>query len=345
MYGPSGYENAGSTATERPGLQGYSDGVDPAELTEALLERAHQAGIDACGVCRAEPYDRAEHAIAQRGALGYFADMRFTMAQPDRSCHPESAMRNARSVVAAALSYARPEPAKPDDEPRGRIPRYTRRDEYSVLRDRLRTLGEWLQEMVPRSRFMVQVDANGHVDREAAARAGIAVYGKNTMSITRKHGSWVVLGALITDVELAPTHAPAAEPAWDACGSCRACIDACPTDAIVADGVLDARRCLSYLSQSRLEELPYADALEDRVYGCDICQDVCPWNTGAERRAAGREPDAVDEAFPPLREWLEAEPVDLADRYRRLYIPDRDGRYLQRNARAAGANLTAPQQG
>ncbi|MDX6552650.1 MAG: epoxyqueuosine reductase, partial [Gaiellales bacterium] len=111
------------------------------------------------------------------------------------------------------------------------------------------------------------------------------------------------------------------------------------------DGVLDARRCLSYLSQSRLEELPYAEALEDRVYGCDICQDVCPWNTGAQRRASALEPDAVDEAFPPLREWLEADPGDLADRYRRLYIPDRDGRYLQRNARAAGANLTAPQRG
>lgn len=326
-------------------MRGYSDGVDAAELTEALLDHARQAGLDACGVCRAEPYERAERAIAERGPLGYFADMRFTMARPDRSCHPESAMRNARSVVAAALSYVRPEPPKPDDEPRGRIPRYTRRDEYAVLRDRLRSVGEWLQQTVPRSRFMVQVDANGHVDREAAARAGIAVFGKNTMAITRKHGSWVVLGALITDVELAPTHAPAEQPAWDACGSCRACIDACPTDAIVGDGVLDAGLCLSYLSQSRLEELPFADALGDRVYGCDICQDVCPWNTGAERRAAALGPDAVDDAFPPLREWLEADPDELADRYRRLYIPDRDGRYLQRNARAARRNLTASQRG
>jgi epoxyqueuosine reductase len=108
----------------------------------------------------------------------------------------------------------------------------------------------------------------------------------------------------------------------------------------VADGVLDARRCLSWLSQSRLPELPHADAFGDRVYGCDICQDVCPWNTGADRRAADLEPDDTDAAFPLLREWLDADPEALATRYRRLYIPDRDGRHLQRNARVALANIT-----
>jgi epoxyqueuosine reductase len=145
---------------------------------------------------------------------------------------------------------------------------------------------------------------------------------------------------LVTDAELEPTHVAADGPAWDACGSCRACIDACPTGAIVEEGVLDARRCLSWLSQSRLPELPHAAAFGDRVYGCDICQEVCPWNTGAEQRAAGREPDDADAAFPRLQEWLEADPDALANRYRRLYIPDRDGRHLQRNARVVLANLT-----
>jgi epoxyqueuosine reductase len=315
--------------------------VDAAELTEAVLAEASAAGIDACGVCRAEPYLRAERAIGERSAAGLFADMGFTIRRPDRSCHPELALRNARSVVAVAQSYARPEPEKPNDAPRGRMPRYARRDEYAVLRDRLRSLGAWLREEVPGCRFAVHVDSNGHVDREAAARAGIAVFGKNTLAITRRHGSWVVLGALITDIELAPTHAPAEQPAWDACGECRACIDACPTDAIVGDGVLDARRCLSYLSQSRLEQLPHAEAFEDRVYGCDICQDVCPWNRGAERRAGELAADSVDEAYPLLGGWLTADPDQLAERYRRLYVPDLDGRYLQRNARVALANVSA----
>jgi epoxyqueuosine reductase len=314
--------------------------MDAGELTQALVDRALASGLAACGVCRAEPYAGTERAIAERAELGYFADMRFTMRRPDISCHPERALRNARSVVVAAQSYARPEPAKPGDEPRGRLPRYARRDEYAVLRDRLRGLGEWLRDQVPGSRFVVHVDSNGHVDREAAARAGIAVYGKNTLAITRRHGSWVVLGVLISDVDLAPTHERPERPAWDACGECRACIDACPTDAIVDAGVLDARACLSYLSQSRLEQLPHAEAFGDRVYGCDICQDVCPWNRGAERRAEELQPDAADEAFPRLAEWLEADPADLAERYRRLYVPENDGRHLQRNARVALRNVS-----
>ncbi|HEY2868738.1 MAG TPA: tRNA epoxyqueuosine(34) reductase QueG [Gaiellales bacterium] len=314
--------------------------MDAGELTRALLAEAAEVGIDACGVCAAEPYAETERLIGERRDAGLFADMGFTIRRPDRSCHPEGLLRNARSVVVAARSYARPEPAKPDDEPRGRMPRYTRRDEYAALRESLAALGARLRELRPRTRSAVYVDSNHHVDREAAARAGITVYGKNTLAITRRHGSWVVLGVLVTDAELEPTHAVADEPAWDACGSCRACIDACPTGAIVAEGVLDARRCLSWLSQSRLPELPHAAAFGDRVYGCDICQDVCPWNTGADRRAADREPDDVDAAFPPLREWLDADPQALATRYRRLYIPDRDGRHLQRNARVALANVT-----
>ncbi len=312
--------------------------MEPALLTAELVAEAEALGIDACGVLRAEPYTRAEQAIVERRRVGLFADMRFTMAQPQRSCHPETLLRNARSVVVAARSYARPEPEKPADAPRGRLPRYARRDEYAGLRDSLRRLGEALRERRPRCRFAVYVDSNFHVDREAAVRAGIAVYGKNTLAITRRHGSWVVLGVLVTDAELEPTHDDPERPAWDACGSCRRCIEACPTDAIVADGVLDARRCLSYLSQSRLEELPFADAFEDRVYGCDICQDVCPWNRGAERRAQELVPDAADDAFPRLADWLETPPGELAERYRRLYVPDRDGRHLQRNARVALAN-------
>ena len=131
--------------------------------------------------------------------------------------------------------------------------------------------------------YRVLVDSNDHVDREAAVRAGVAFYGKNTMAITRRFGSWVVLGTLVTDVEIESN-----EPLALDCGSCRLCIDACPTGALDEPGVLDATKCLSYWTQApaAIPE-PYRAELGDSVYGCDICQDVCPWNRGVEKRRAG----------------------------------------------------------
>jgi len=142
----------------------------------------------------------------------------------------------------------------------------------------------------------VLVDANEHVDREAAARSGVGFYGKNTMLITRRFGSWVVLGTLVTTAEVEST-----APLDAGCGSCTLCIDACPTDALDEPGVLDATRCLSYWTQSSApfpEE--YREALEDRVYGCDICQDVCPWNRGVEKGRGRRRRPARSHMFPSL---------------------------------------------
>ena len=132
------------------------------------------------------------------------------------------------------------------------------------------------------------VDANQHVDREGAARAGVGFYGKNTMLITRTHGSWVVLGTLVTDVEIEPS-----APLELDCGSCTLCIEACPTGALDEPGVVDSTKCLSYWTQApdAIPE-PYREELGAQVYGCDICQDVCPWNRGIEKRRADREPPA-----------------------------------------------------
>ena len=192
---------------------------------------------------------------------------------------------------------------------------------------------------MPGSRFVVHVDSNGHVDREAAARAGIAVYGKNTLAITRHHGSWVVLGVLISDVELEPTNATPDQPAWDACGECRACIDACPTDAIVAGGVLDARRCLSYLSQSRLDELPPPRRSATASMAATSARTSARGTAAPSGGRPACEPDAADAAFPRLARLAGGRPRrSWRERYRRLYIPDSDGRHLQRNARVALAN-------
>jgi epoxyqueuosine reductase len=291
-----------------------------------------QLGLDAVGAAPAEPYEETERHIRERRARGLFADMKFTMARPEVSCHPEALLPGARTVISAALCYYAPEP---NPEPgQGRLPRYTWTDAYAVLRERLDALGRRLG-----GGYRVLVDANQHVDREAAARAGVGFYGKNTLLITRRHGSWVVLGTLVTDVEIEPT-----PPLHADCGSCTLCIEACPTDALDEPGTLDATRCLSYWTQSP-ESIPeeYREPLADQVYGCDICQDVCPWNRGIERRRADEPLPAGAEPTVSLLEWLEADGEELRRRYDRLYVPRNDPRYLRRNALVALGNSGGPE--
>jgi epoxyqueuosine reductase len=251
--------------------------------------------------------------------------MRFTMARPEVSCHPETLLDGARTVVSAALSYYAPGPEPGPGE--GRLARYTWADTYEELRDKLDALGRRLG-----GAYRVLVDQNQHVDREGAARAGIGFYGKNTMLITERHGSWVVLGTLVTDVEVESTG-----PLGRDCGACTLCIDACPTDALDEVGVLDATRCLSYWTQAPAA-IPagYREPLGAQVYGCDICQDVCPWNRGVEKRRAGELPGA--DATVSLVDWLEADGRELVARYDRLYVPRNDPRWLRRNALNALGN-------
>src|SRR5690242_9453432 len=187
--------------------------------------------------------------------------MRFTMQQPARSCHPELLVRGARTVVSAVLPLWRPEPPRPPG-PVGRLPRYIWTDPYTRLRDGLGRLRDALKDEGHRA--AVFVDANHHVDREGARRAGLTFFGKNTMAIAPGLGSFVAIGTLVTDAPLAEV---APEPVRDGCGSCTRCIDACPTGALDEPYVLDATRCLSYWTQSRsAAPADVEDALEDRVY-------------------------------------------------------------------------------
>ena len=294
---------------------------------DELQQLADALGLDAVGAAPAAPYAETERHIRERRARGLFADMKFTMARPEESCHPEALLPGARTVVSAALCYYTPEPERPPGH--GRLPRYTWHDAYAELREKLDALGRELG-----GAYRVLVDANQHVDREAASRSGVGFYGKNTLLITQRHGSWVVLGTLVTDVELEPT------PPLDLdCGSCRLCIDACPTGALDEPGTLDATRCLSYWTQAAApvpEE--YRARLGAQVYGCDICQDVCPWNRGVEKRRAKAQTTAGDEPHVSLVDWLRAGDDALGRRYDRLYVPRNDMRWLRRNALVAAGN-------
>jgi epoxyqueuosine reductase len=301
-------------------------------MTAVELEcLAEELGIDVVGAAPVGPYEETERHIRERRARGLFADLRFTIAQPERSCHPETLLPGARTVVSAALCYYADEPERPPAH--GRLPRYTWYDAYAELREKLEALGCRLG-----GAYRVLVDENQHVDREAAARAGVGFYGKNTLLITRRFGSWVVLGTLVSDLALEPT--PRLE--LD-CGSCTLCIEACPTGALDEPGTLDATKCLSYWTQSA-QPIPdeYQRALGAQVYGCDICQDVCPWNRGIEKRRHGLPAPAGAEPHVDLVDWLESDPAELRRRYARLYVPRNDGRFLQRNAEIAFANEVVP---
>ena len=289
-------------------------------MTTAEVQRLGAGlGLDAVGVARAEPYEGTELHIRARRARGLFGRLGFTITHPEISCHPERLLDGARSVVSAALCYWLPEPELPDAH--GRLPRYAWHDGYAELREKLDALGRALGEP-----YRVLVDANQHVDREAAARSGVGFYGKNTMLITERHGSWGVLGTLVTAAELDPT-----PPMRGGCGACTRCIEACPTGALDEPGVLDATRCLSYWTQvpGSIPEA-YRVPLGSQLYGCDICQDVCPWNRGVEGRRGGLGPDA--DAHVDLLELLGEEPRLDEGLLRRLYVPRNNPRWLQRNA-------------
>ena len=199
-----------------------------------------------------------------------------------------------------------------------------------MLRERLDELGRRLG-----GEYRVLVDANQHVDREAAARAGVGFYGKNTMLITRRHGSWVVLGTLVTTAAVEAT-----PPLELDCGSCTLCIDACPTGALdePGSGRCDEVPLLLDAGAGGNPRATYRAELGAQVYGCDICQDVCPWNRGIEKRRADDPVPAGAEPHVRLTDWLEGDDASLRQRYERLYVPRNDARYLRRNALVALGN-------
>jgi epoxyqueuosine reductase len=179
-------------------------------------------------------------------------------------------------------------------------------------------------------------DDNALVDREAAYRAGLGWYGKNTNLLLPGRGSWFVLGAVVTDAPLPGSERPVA----DGCGTCQRCLSACPTGAFVGPGILDARRCLAWLLQAPgVFPAAYRVALGDRIYGCDDCQEVCPVNIRATQRQPAPPADAQDRSTADLLELLAATDEELLHTYGRWYIPDRQPRYLRRNALVVLGNI------
>jgi epoxyqueuosine reductase len=269
-------------------VSGIMGDVTGHDRTRWICERAHAIGFDLCGVARAETFDELGH-LPDWLARGYAGDMDYL--NDSRRGDPRLVVEGARSVIVVALNYnsARPYSTESaasvnnnDGSPLGWISRYAWGDDYHEV------LGEKLKELVAAMsaefaepfEARVYVDTGPVVERVAAKYAGLGWLAKNTCLINEQLGSWLFLGVIVTTLELEPSLAPGEPPAADLCGNCRLCLDACPTGAFTAPYVLDARRCISYLTIELRGAIPeeLRPGMGRAVIGCDICQDVCPWN-------------------------------------------------------------------
>jgi len=262
--------------------------MQPAD-TVWIVDQAKSLGFDLCGVVRAEKFPE----LAQTPewlARGYAGEMKYL--GDSRRCDPRAAMPGIRSIIVCLLNYNTLHPLSTDpsgiagnDEPRGWISRYAWGGDYhEVLREKLQAIVELL-----RTRFSEAFEARVYVDtgpvqeRVLAKYAGLGWLGKNTLLLNHLLGSYFFLGVILTTLDLEPTLTAHEAPPPDLCGSCRRCLDACPTQAFVEPYVMDARKCISYLTIELRGAIPeeYREPMGNHVFGCDICQDVCPWNRRA----------------------------------------------------------------
>ncbi len=329
-----------------------------------IVDQAKSLGFELCGVVRAERFPELDQ-TSEWLARGYAGEMKY-LADPRRS-DPRSVLPGIQSVIVSLLNYNTAQPLSTDPsvlgadgEPHGWISRYAWGDDYhEVLRGRLDGLVEYLRE-----RFAEPFEARAYVDtgpiqeRVLAKYAGLGWLGKNTLLLNQMLGSFFFLGVILTTLDLEPTLGANELPPPDLCGSCRRCLDACPTQAFVEPYVMDARKCISYLTIELRGPIPeeYREAMGNHVFGCDICQDVCPWNRRApiatipqfqpkvfsslEENHAGTSLPSQDESlFLPRLEWLAGlNESDFRELFRGSPIKRTKWRGLMRNTCIALGN-------
>jgi epoxyqueuosine reductase len=310
----------------------------PSSLTQKIIARARALGFDAVGIAAADFLEQDDHALTQWLAEGRNGGMVYMAREPHRRSRPQEVLPGAKTVIVLAMNYA---PADPERGAARRVPLVGRisryawgKDYHHVIEERLAQLEAFIRNAAgPGTDCRSYVDHGPVLEKAFARHAGIGFIGKNTLLITEEFGSWVFLSVILTTLELESGLSQTSQ-----CGSCQLCLDACPTAALTAPYQLDANRCISYLTIENKGEIP--DELKSKlngwVFGCDICQEVCPYN-------AHPKPTAV-KAFQPDQgagPWLDLKRVtalDSDEEFRAVFKDTpllRPKRYgLQRNANA-----------
>lgn len=303
-----------------------------ASRSQKIKERAYAEGFHLVGIVRARVLEQERERLLEWLERRLQGEMRWMEREPLKRTDPRLILPSAQSVVAVALNYYTPH-EHAYDASTGKISRYAWGDDYhDVVGEKLKRLLAWILEEWPEAEGKVCVDIQPMMDKAWGTRAGLGWIGKHSNLITREYGSWVFLGELILSLELKPD----AERVEDHCGTCTLCIEACPTGAIVEPYVVDSNRCISHATiELRAPEIPesVASNLEGWLYGCDICQDVCPWNRFEQRTSESRFEPREDNVNANLSDILELNQETYAERFRRSAIKRAKLTGLQRNAR------------
>ncbi len=310
---------------------------DPLLTIEEVRAQLESSGITHVAVTSADVLIETRAELFRRREAGLHGEMGFTYRDPERSTDPLRSVESAHSVIVAAKPYlTEDDPPEPASGPHARVGRYAWVDHYASLRISLREVCRQIRRSDHRA--VAFADDNSIVDRAVAHRAGLGWYGKNANLLLPGAGSWFVLGSIVTTAPYEPTPGPVA----DGCGTCTRCIDECPTGAIIAPGVIDANRCISWILQ-KPGSIPdeYRTAIGDRIYGCDDCQDACPISVRLGRRNTVELDERAD-AWVDAIELLDA-PDDWIDaRYGHWYVTNREFRWVRRNALVVIGNIGDP---
>ncbi len=305
---------------------------NPRTLARLIKERALAEGFERVGIVPAEALSSEHDKLVEWLRRGYQGEMKWMARDPEMRSDPRKLFPAARSVIVVAKNYYTPAQHQNNPET-GKVSRYAWGDDYhDVVGARLHSLLSLIKEEVPGAEGKVCVDIQPMMDKAWAVRAGLGWLGKHTNVITPEYGSWVFIGELLLNIELEY----GTQQIEDHCGTCTLCIDACPTGAITEPYLVDSNKCISYATiELRSDEIPadVSENLDGWLYGCDICQDVCPWNRFEQVTPEARFQPRSGNINAALSEVLELTPETYADRFRSSAMKRAKLSGLQRNAR------------